>query len=110
MIPLLFSDFSFVLRQNGQIQAYLYGAWSKKRGFIHTIATRYGQYRQGYASALLTHWEKKARQMGLTSLWAYAAPENTLSLQFFNKHAYISRKKMRVFSEVERVLFRKSLA
>lgn len=107
VIPLLFSDFSFVLRQNGQINAYLYGIFAEKRGFLHTVATRHGHYRQGCASALLEHWEEAASQRGLSSLWAYSVPGNTLSRRFLNKHGYISRKKLMVYSEVERELFEK---
>ena len=110
MVPLLFSQFSFVLRKNRQIMAYLYGAHNEKRAFLHTIATRYAFYRKGYAGMLLTHWEEVALGKGLRSAWAYILPENTLSRQFLEKHQYISRKKIDVYSDVERVLFRKSLS
>lgn len=113
LFTFLFSDFSFALYEgsapNRKIVSYLYATYKKNKGFIHIIATKPFAYRHGYASVLLRHLEKVARQKKIKALWAYMLPENTVSAQFFKKHGFIMRKEIEISTDEKRTLYKKIL-
>lgn len=109
MFPLIFSDFSFVLYENSDLKSYLYGAHSQTHGFIHIIATKHGNYRKGYATHILNHWEAAARKKNLQKALAFSLEINTLSQKFFEKNGYTPKQTLQVWSNSYRILFEKTL-
>jgi len=107
VFSLLFSDFSFVLYKNSQIVSYVYAAYNGNKGFIHIIATRAGLYRKKYASVLLYHLEKAAREKKLKSIWAYCLSDNFQSRSFFEKNQFIMQKEIDISTDEKRILFKK---
>jgi len=107
LFALVFSNFSFVLCKGLQIVSYVYAVHNNKKGFIHIIATRAGHYQKGYASFLLNHLEKTAREINLKSLWAYCLPNNFSSRGLFEKNQFIMQKEIEISADEKRVLYKK---
>lgn len=79
-----FSDTAWVVRQGGQVIAYLFGflAQSTPSAYVHMVAVRRSHRRSKLAERLYRHFVTFARERGCTSLKATADPGNRRSIAF----------------------------
>lgn len=79
-----FGDTAFVMRDGGQVAAYLFGFFAQTGPYfyIHLVGVRDGYKRQGLAQRLYAHVEEVARARGATALKAITSLTNTSSLAF----------------------------
>lgn len=79
-----FGDTAFVLREDGQVVAYLFGfiATAEPTGYIHLVGVREAHQRRGIGKALYEHFAGIAQERGCKQLKAVTAPFNTDSIAF----------------------------
>jgi GNAT superfamily N-acetyltransferase len=79
-----FGDTAFVIRDGGQVVAYLFGFFSQTQpvGYVHAIAVRASARRRGLAQRLYGHFVECARRRGCTHVKAITAPSNAGSIAF----------------------------
>jgi GNAT superfamily N-acetyltransferase len=79
-----FADTAWVIREGGQIIAYLFALWSQTEpvGYIHLVGVRRSHRRRGIGRFLYEHFERLARERGCIALKAITPPVNTNSVEF----------------------------
>ncbi|MBW2993246.1 GNAT family N-acetyltransferase [Candidatus Woesearchaeota archaeon] len=80
-----FGDTAFVIRDKGQVIAYLFGFISQKNpsvGYIHLAAVRESHKGQGLGKRLYSHFAKVVQARGCSELKAITSPANTASIAF----------------------------
>jgi len=79
-----FGDTAFVIRESGQVIAYLLGLFAQTGpvAYVHMVAVRRGHRGRGLARRLYAHFAGHARASGRKRLKATAAPTNALSIGF----------------------------
>lgn len=79
-----FADTAFVVRQDTEVIAYLFGfiATAEPVGYIHLVGVRTAHQGQGIGRALYQHFEQVALARGCHQLRAVTAPFNTDSQAF----------------------------
>jgi predicted GNAT superfamily acetyltransferase len=79
-----FADTAFVIRDGGQVVAYLFGFFSQTEpvGYVHAIAVRASARRRGLAQRLYGHFVECARRRGCRHIKAMTNPANTGSIAF----------------------------
>lgn len=79
-----FGNSAFVIKEVGQVLAYLFGFLSQTEpvGYVHLLSVRRGFRRQGLANRLYAHFEQYARSRGCSRLKAITSPVNVLSIDF----------------------------
>lgn len=79
-----FGDTAFVIRDGGEIVAYLLGFYSQTSptAYIHMVAVREGHRGTGHARRLYEHFIDAARKKGCSILKATASPFNEKSIRF----------------------------
>ena len=85
--PILLYEFgnsAFVIRQEGEVVAYLFGFLSQTEpvGYIQLLAVRQDHRKQGLGRMLYQHFEQYALEHGCRRLKAITSPVNTLSINF----------------------------
>ena len=86
-LPLLiheFGDTAFVIRDGGQVVAYLFGFFSQTQpvGYVHAIAVRPSARRCHLAQRLYGHFVECARRRGCSHVKAITGPSNAGSIAF----------------------------
>lgn len=79
-----FGDTAFVIHDNGQVVAYLFGFFSQTQrvGYVHAIAVRPSARRRGLAQRLYGHFVECARRRGCSHVKAMTNPSNLASIAF----------------------------
>ena len=79
-----FGDTAFVIREGGQVIAYLFGFFSQTQpvGYVHAIAVRASARRRHLAQRLYGHFVECARRRGCSHVKAITAPSNAGSIAF----------------------------
>jgi ribosomal protein S18 acetylase RimI-like enzyme len=79
-----FGNSAFVIRDGGQVVAYLFGLLSQTEpvGYVHAIAVRPAARRHQLARRLYEQFTAFARQCGCTHLKAITNPANRRSIAF----------------------------
>lgn len=79
-----FGDSAWVIRDAGQVVAYLFGfmAQTAPVGYVHLVAVRSEQRGRGLARRLYVHFAEQARNRGCNALKAITSPENQASIAF----------------------------
>lgn len=86
-----FGDTAFVIRQEGDVVAYLLGFVSPQNppeGYIHMVASREDRKGKGLGSALYRHFESVARARGAVALRAITSPANAGSVAFHRRMGF----------------------
>ena len=79
-----FGDTAFVIRDGGQVVAYLFGFLSQTQpaGYVHAIAVRPSARRRRLAQHLYAHFVECARRRGCRHVKAMTNPSNAASIAF----------------------------
>jgi len=79
-----FADTAFVIRDDGQVVAYLFGFFSQTQpvGYVHAIAVRASARRRHLAQRLYGRFVECARRRGCSHVKAITAPSNAGSIAF----------------------------
>jgi predicted GNAT superfamily acetyltransferase len=79
-----FADTAFVIRDGGQVVAYLFGFFSQVQpiGYVHAIAVRASARRRHLAQRLYAHFVESARRRGCSHVKAITNPSNAGSIAF----------------------------
>jgi len=79
-----FGDTAWVMRENGEIAAYLLACYSQREpiAYVHMVASRPAYRGRGLARALYEHIMQVARERGCTHLKATASAFNEASIRF----------------------------
>jgi len=85
--PILIFEFgnsAFIIKENGEILAYLFGLISQTgpTGYVHLLAVRQDKRKIGLASKLYDHFTGYAQKHGCKKLKAITSPINSLSIAF----------------------------
>lgn len=82
-----FGDTAWVIREDGQIIAYLFALWSQTEpvGYIHLVGVRGSHQRRGIGRLLYEHFETLARERGCIALKAITPPVNIDSVEFHRR-------------------------
>jgi GNAT superfamily N-acetyltransferase len=82
-----FGDTAWVVRDDGQIIAYLFGFWSQTEptGYIHLVAVRRSYQGRSIGRSLYERFEARARDRGCTKLKAITPPINSESISFHQR-------------------------
>ncbi len=79
-----FGDTAYVMREHGEIAAYLLACFSQRRpyAYVHMVASRPAYRGRGLARALYEHFMQVARERGCTHLKATVGAHNEASIRF----------------------------
>jgi len=79
-----FGNSAFVIRNGGEVVAYLFGFLSQTEpvGYVHAVAVRTSTRRQGLAQELFGHFVTFARRHGCKHVKAITTPSNLESIAF----------------------------
>lgn len=77
-------DNAFVIKENGQVLAYLFGVFSKMEplAYVHLITTHYEHRRKRLATSLYEYFIAKAKQNGCKFIKAITSSKNERSIGF----------------------------
>ena len=79
-----FGDTAYVIREGGQVIAYLFGLLSQSSpvAYVHLVGVHVSARRRGLAGALYEHFTTYGRSHGCTELKAITTPANQQSIAF----------------------------
>src|SRR5712692_9885672 len=79
-----FGDTAYVIREDGDVIAYLLGFLSQTEpvGYVHLVGVRASHRRKGLAGRLYAHFADVASGRGCTELKAITTPDNVGSIAF----------------------------
>ena len=79
-----FGNSAFVIKEDNQVIAYLFGFLSQTEavGYIHAVGVRLTHQRQGLGRWLYDHFSEFARSKGCKELKALTSPGNATSIAF----------------------------
>jgi GNAT superfamily N-acetyltransferase len=79
-----FGNSAFVIRNGGEVVAYLFGFLSQTEpvGYVHAVAVRTSSRRQRLAQELFGHFAEFARRHGCKHVKAITTPSNLESIAF----------------------------
>lgn len=82
-----FGDTAFVIKNNQEIIAYLFGFLSQteKTGYVHLVGVKQGFQNKGYGSLLYKHFVQILKTKGCTQLKAITTATNQKSINFHLK-------------------------
>jgi GNAT superfamily N-acetyltransferase len=82
-----FGNTAFVIKNNDQVVAYLFGFYSQteKTGYVHLIGVRQSVQGKGLGKRLYDNFAELARQNGCTKLKAMTIPDNRASISFHKR-------------------------
>ena len=82
-----FGHTAFVIKENGQIIAYLFGFISETglTGYVHLIGVRQTHQKAGLGRMLYEHFATLVKARGCRTLKAITSPSNTDSVAFHKK-------------------------
>jgi GNAT superfamily N-acetyltransferase len=86
-----FGDTAWIVREDGQIIAYLFGFWSQTEptGYIHLVAVRRTHQGRSIGRWLYEQFEARARDRGCTKLRATTSPINSDSIAFHQHLGFV---------------------
>ena len=109
VIPLLYSDISYVIKTEKEIIGFLYSLLHQNSSFLHTISISPKYNRSGYGTRLIRHWEKRLSVYNVNLISAYTTRDNKISQNFFKKNNYSFQNEIEVYPQEFRVLFTKKI-
>ena len=79
-----FGDTAFVIKEQGQVIAYLFGFYSQtdSLAYIHLLGVREKHQRRGLGLLLYENFIDIAKSKGITKIKAITTPSNTKSIAF----------------------------
>ena len=82
-----FGNSAYVMREGGQVIAYLFGFLSQTgpMAYVHLVGVRQSHQRKGLASRLYEHFIAFARRHGCTEIKAITSPANSQSILFHRR-------------------------
>jgi GNAT superfamily N-acetyltransferase len=82
-----FGDTAWVVRDGGQIVAYMFAFWSQTEptGYVHLVAVRSSHRGRSIGRFLHSRFEDLARERGCTKIKAITPPVNTESIAFHQR-------------------------
>jgi L-amino acid N-acyltransferase YncA len=82
-----FGNTAFVIKENGQVIAYLFGFLSQTEpiAYVHLVGVKNKFQRQGLGQKLYEHFIDYAREKGCQKIKAITSPKNRQSIEFHRK-------------------------
>jgi len=108
-----FGHSAFVIKEQGQIIAYLFGFITETglTGYVHLIGVRESHQKTGLGKLLYDHFTSYAKARGCKNLKAITSPSNTASIAFHEKMGMRTSPVYKNYSgeDEDRVIFEKEI-